>query len=118
MTATLRQATALLALVLQNASVTLVTHKSRSGKPAHELYLPSTAVVSAEVCKFVVSLAVDVRQRCNESKSDTQSTGRLFAQISAALRDTFRPRELCLLAIPSLLYVVQNNALVRLYCPK
>jgi UDP-sugar transporter A1/2/3 len=109
-----RQAAALVALVFQNASVALLTRKSRMDRPAQQLYVPATAVVLAEGIKFVACLVCDVRQRRQDAidKKDGRSSDKLGKHVSAALKGAFQREELVLLAVPSLLYVAQNNALV------
>lgn len=55
---TVAQAGALATLVFQNSALAMVMRYTRSSGAAHELYIPATAVLMAEVFKFVVAVAM------------------------------------------------------------
>lgn len=90
---------ALVLLVLQNTFLVVFMHYSRLGDGP--MYASSTAVVVMEVIKFVTCLGVVAYDKGGIIGLFTCLRGEVFVQ----------PRELALLAVPSLLYTVQNNLL-------
>ena len=97
------QAMALFILTMQNTALVLVTKFSyrESATP----YVASSVIASAELVKLILSCGLLVT-------SDGQSA------VAAALRDV--PASFARLAVPSVLYVIQNNLLfegVRLLSP-
>ena len=107
--------TALLLLVLQNASVSLLTRSSRTPKAGTPIYLPGVAVFVAEVLKGSVSLAMLVREKRAEERSKEGRAG-IGKLIQRALRElgTRQRTEVFKLAIPAALYAVQNTLLVSI----
>ena len=98
-----RQALALFILTLQNTALVLVTKFSY--RQAATPYVVSTVIASSELVKLVLSYILLVA-------SSGQSAAR------DALREV--PSNASCLAVPSLLYVIQNNLLfegVRLLSP-
>lgn len=99
------QALSLLTLTAQNTALVLVTKFSyRQGSAP---YLTSTVVICSEALKLLVSC---IFLRCVEGKGVT----------SRAFRELVDFPTFCALALPSLLYVVQNNLLfeaIRLLNP-
>ena len=88
----------LLTLVIQNSCLVLVMRYSRTLKGPQ--YITSTAVVMAELMKFVVSLIIYVR---TESKSRKMS-------IATTMRDIFGVgSEWMPMTVPAILYFIQNN---------
>ena len=97
------QALALFILTIQNTALVLVTKFSY--RTAATPYVVSTVIASAELVKLVLSYVLLVA-------SDGQSAAR------DALREV--PSNATRLAVPSVLYVIQNNLLfegVRLLSP-
>uniref|UniRef100_A0A7S2GWS5 Uncharacterized protein n=1 Tax=Octactis speculum TaxID=3111310 RepID=A0A7S2GWS5_9STRA len=85
-------------LVLQNSALTCTMRWSRT-KPG-PLYLTSTAVVCAELCKVVVSLALIASEE-----------GTLLGPFWKTLHADFfsKPFECLKLLVPGILYTTQNN---------
>eukprot|EP01041_Mallomonas_annulata_P003817 gene3817-7601_t len=92
---------ALLILVIQNSSLTLMMRYSRIVAPANVSYITSTAVVAAEAIKLFLSCILCIHQDCNMNISE-------FLRI---LRREFTEgwKDFLKLFIPSGLYVLQNN---------
>ena len=102
-------------LVLQNASVSLLTRLSRTPAPGQPIYAPSVAVFTAEVMKFAVSLAMLVRERRGLATKGSRRESVVGGALGA-LDDLFtnqRP-EIVKLAVPAALYALQNTLLVSL----
>jgi len=88
----------LVLLVLQNTSLVLLMRHSRTkSQGADNLYLTSTAVVSAEVVKLILSTAAVYYQEGTFAKY------KILKEMQHS--DTIK------LAVPGLLYTVQNNLL-------
>lgn len=109
-----RKRTALLLLVLQNASVSILTRSSRTVKAGTPIYLPGVAVVVSEIVKGAISLTMLVREKqaLERSKDGRGGVGRL---VQRAVRElvTRQRTEIFKLAIPAALYAIQNTLLVR-----
>lgn len=92
---------ALFVLVLQNSGLSLMMRYSRIVAPANESYITSTAVVSAEIIKLIISAILCLQSDCNWNITD-------FIRL---IRKEFGEgwREFLKLFVPSGLYVVQNN---------
>ncbi|GAA5842871.1 hypothetical protein JCM11251_005833 [Rhodosporidiobolus azoricus] len=115
-----RRTIALVLLVVQNASVSLLTRLSRTttSSTSSTLYNPAVAVFTAELVKFAVSLSMLARQRTillkgKEEKKGRGGGGGLLGQAVAALNDLRRnqKQECFKLAIPAALYALQNTLL-------
>ena len=89
---------ALAMLVLQNTFLVVFMRETR--KQGGNIYASSTAVVSMEVAKFISCLFVIIYQKG-------------FAGLLRGIREEvlLQPLEVVQLAVPSLLYTVQNNLL-------
>lgn len=89
---------ALLLLVVQNTALVLLMRSSLTAPGEH--YIVTTAVACMEGVKVVTCLLVE---------------GWGFASLAAygrhLGRELFKPKELAMLAVPSLLYTLQNNLL-------
>ncbi|CAM9431461.1 unnamed protein product [Chrysoparadoxa australica] len=86
-------------LVLQNTSQSLLMKLASKTSDHKDRFAPTTAVVCAEVCKLLFSLAV-------QTKLDGGGKG-LVATIN---RDVVsKPGDVLLMAVPAALYVLQNN---------
>ena len=83
-------------IVVQNSSLILVTSYSRTLTPA---YLPSIAVVLAEVAKLGVAILLLV----NESGSCSEACQQLQSLLGAHSSDTLK------FAVPAFCYTVQNH---------
>lgn len=96
----LKKHVSLVLLVLQTTVLVLLMRYTRSTGNANERYLSSTAVVAAEVLKIALSV-------CAMRMSAHQTWEATFVEISTELkhRDTLK------LAVPGLLYLIQNNLL-------
>lgn len=117
-----RKTIALTTLVLQNASVSLLTRLSRtsSSSPDGVLYNPAVAVFTAELVKLSISLTMLASQRVslvNRAGGKGKGTGKkrvgVVDQAWAALSDLARNQkgECLKLAIPAALYASQNTLL-------
>ncbi|CAM9374789.1 unnamed protein product [Scytosiphon promiscuus] len=93
------KAGALTTLVLQNSALALVMRYTRvSGKQA-DMYIPTTAVVMAEILKVAVALAMQLKTE--------QSVGGV---IHSVLENTInQPGQYLKMGVPALLYTLQNN---------
>jgi len=106
---------ALVLLTVHNAGITLLTSKSRIGHH-EELYLPSTAVLAAEIIKAMISWIIlsreyrtNRRKKQDDSPSGQQLVPSLYAPVVEAT--TTRRVELYKLLVPSVFYAGQNNLL-------
>ncbi|KAH9260851.1 hypothetical protein BASA81_001318 [Batrachochytrium salamandrivorans] len=93
----------LVLLVVQTTVLVLLMRYTRSSGSAEDRYLSSTAVVAAEGLKLVLSVLA-MRFTSNSPSSSWEST---LAEISLELRH----RDTIKLAVPGLLYLIQNNLL-------
>jgi len=92
---------ALCLLVAQNTALVLLLRLSRTASEGPQ-YIASTAVASMECVKFVTCvLVLFAGEKWDPRRFATLIRQHLFGQ----------PRELAKLAVPSLLYTVQNNLL-------
>ena len=91
----------LMVLVLQNSGLTLTMRYSRIASPSSSLYISSTAVVLAELIKLLWSFLLFLRIDCNSSLA------RSFISLRHEFVDGWR--DFLSLAVPSGLYVIQNN---------
>ncbi|KDE07667.1 hypothetical protein MVLG_02127 [Microbotryum lychnidis-dioicae p1A1 Lamole] len=112
-----RKVVVLALLVLQNASVSLLTRMSRTpSRPGAIVYVPAVAVFTAELFKLSVSLTMLVRDRRHKSKGQGNvkvAKAATHTLILAALSDLFhrqRP-EILKLTVPAALYALQNTLL-------
>lgn len=111
--------TSLLLLILQNASVSMLTRLSRtpstSTSSSHSiLYNPSAAVFVAEIIKFIVSLSMLVRdERRSRAREKEGKNVVLLAKNAVMDLITNQRREVFKLTIPAALYAAQNTLLVR-----
>lgn len=94
---------AIAALVVQNSGLTVAMRLSRISKEANSLYISSTAVVISELLKTLISLYFFCfsNRHLNLNAADLLNLAR--NESFHCLQDTYR------VAIPSSLYVVQNN---------
>lgn len=102
----------LVLLVLQNASVSLLTHHSRLPTAAG-LYNTSSAVFMAEILKFLISLVMLLRE------GPRRKGGLLgnLTKVRGALGGAAQRGEVLKLAVPAALYATQNTLLVRALIP-
>lgn len=97
-----RKVLALLLLTLQTSLLTLTMRWSHVRASSHAFgkgYIPSIAVVCSEIAKLSICAAMVLLNQRREKQSENQSAS---AQVPAL-------SELIDLAIPSALYVIQNN---------
>ncbi|KAM0754733.1 nucleotide-sugar transporter [Meredithblackwellia eburnea MCA 4105] len=110
-----RKTIALVALVVQNASVSLLTRLSRVPQPGMHLYNPSTAVFVAELLKVSVSFTMLVRERSNKgrSKKDGKRKTSYLWEARMAVWDLFvnQRKDIIKLCVPAALYALQNTLL-------
>ncbi|GJN91315.1 hypothetical protein Rhopal_004335-T1 [Rhodotorula paludigena] len=101
---------ALTLLVLQNASVSLLTRLSRTSSGT--LYHPAVAVFTAEIVKASLSLFMLARQRTHAAAGKGGKAG-YWTQAGRALSDLMQNQksEQVKLAIPAALYALQNTLL-------
>jgi len=107
-----RRTVALTLLVLQNASVSLLTRLSRTPRPGQAVYIPAVAVFTAELVKLSVSLTMLVREKRSVGRSKEKRDG-VLKTVRIALWDLAvnqRP-EIIKLAVPAALYALQNTLL-------
>lgn len=112
-----RRTVALALLVVQNASVSLLTRVSRTPTRG-EIYIPAVAVFSAELVKLSVSLTMLVREKRSVGRSKGKRDG-VVKTTRIALWDLLfnQQQEIVKLAIPAALYALQNTLLVSsLFC--
>lgn len=105
---------ALTLLVLQNASVSLLTRLSRTPTtPGAQVYIPAVAVFSAELIKLSVSLTMLVREKRVVGRSKGKRDG-VYNTVRIALWDLAvnQRQEVVKLAVPAALYALQNTLLV------
>ncbi|KAI9018402.1 nucleotide-sugar transporter-domain-containing protein [Hyaloraphidium curvatum] len=88
----------LLTLVVQNSTLVLVMRYSRMIPGPR--YLASTAVVLSEVTKFLISLAIYVREEQDQHRF---SVRKLYNDIFGPESDWYK------LMVPAILYFIQNN---------
>jgi len=89
-------------LVVQTSTLVLLLRYSRRSEE-DELYFASTVVFFTELLKYFLCVAVL-----------TYQTGSLAAMVTVYKREVVgKPMETSILAIPALLYVVQNNLLIQ-----
>lgn len=94
---------ALITLVLQNSGLTVAMRLSRVKKESSNLYITSTAVVVSEGLKTLISLFIYYLS--NRSKD-----ANIFQSMMHAKEDCFADgRDALRVAVPSGLYVIQNN---------
>eukprot|EP00300_Choanocystis_sp_HF-7_P037253 c53305_g1_i1.p1 GENE.c53305_g1_i1~~c53305_g1_i1.p1 ORF type:complete len:357 (+),score=61.32 c53305_g1_i1:32-1072(+) len=90
----------LVTLVLQNTALVLMMRYSRTVEG--DKYITSTAVATMEICKLGACVMIIF----------VQSGFSVSTTFETLLNETvFSPQQLALLAVPSFLYVVQNNLL-------
>lgn len=108
-----RRTVALTLLVLQNASVSLLTRLSRTPKPGKAVYIPAVAVFTAELVKLSVSLTMLVREKRSVGRSKGKRDG-VLKTVRIALWDLAvnQRQEIFKLAVPAALYALQNTLLV------
>ncbi|SCZ89878.1 BZ3501_MvSof-1269-A2-R1_Chr9g10377 [Microbotryum saponariae] len=112
-----RKTVVLALLVLQNASVSLLTRMSRTpSRPGAIVYVPAVAVFTAELFKLSVSLTMLVRDRRHKAKVQGNvkvAKAAAHTLILAALSDLFRRQrpEILKLSVPAALYALQNTLL-------
>ncbi|SCV69930.1 BQ2448_1324 [Microbotryum intermedium] len=112
-----RKTVVLALLVLQNASVSLLTRMSRTpSRPGASVYVPAVAVFTAELVKLSVSLTMLVRDRRQKAMAKLNvkvATAAAHTLILAALSDLFRHQrpEILKLSVPAALYALQNTLL-------
>ncbi len=95
----------LLTLIVQNSSLVLMMRYSRTLSSSTS-YLPSTAVVCAEVLKFCMSFVLYAME---ESKSNSNGHSDGFSLVSVT-RDLLGPHSRWLyMTVPAILYFIQNN---------
>lgn len=93
---------ALVALILQNSGLAiLMRYTMISVQPGTQPYLPSTAVLSAEVMKLIISLILCFIVDCNLC-TKTFATN-LHTELIGNRSDWFK------LMVPSVLYTLQNS---------
>jgi len=95
--------TALFVLIFQNSGHALILRYSRIYKPASEAYIPTTAVICAELLKICVSTVLLFFVDCKCSLYQSKESLTKLAQDKNFWMDMLR------LIVPSALYVVQNN---------
>ncbi|GAA5980836.1 hypothetical protein JCM11641_004737 [Rhodosporidiobolus odoratus] len=102
------RAVALILLVVQNASVSLLTRLSRSQDSGRDLYNPAVAVFTAELLKALISLAMAAKS--TSQRGDDRGS---FALAWSALSDLGcrQKIECAKLAFPAALYGLQNTML-------
>lgn len=102
-------------LVLQNATVSLLTRLSRTTMPpGQRVYIPAVAVFSAELLKLAVSMTMLVRERRIAAGAKGRKRRNVIQTAQAAIWDLAvnqRP-EIIKLAVPAALYAIQNTLLV------
>ncbi|ORY89704.1 nucleotide-sugar transporter-domain-containing protein [Leucosporidium creatinivorum] len=107
-----RRTVALTLLVLQNASVSLLTRLSRTPRPGKAVYIPAVAVFTAELVKLSVSLTMLVREKRSIGRSKGKRDG-VLKTVRIALWDLAvnQRQEIVKLAVPAALYALQNTLL-------
>lgn len=111
-----RRTVALTLLLLQNASVSLLTRLSRTPlTPGAQVYIPAVAVFSAELIKLSVSLTMLVREKRQVGRSKGKRDG-VYKTVQIALWDLAvnQRQEVVKLAVPAALYALQNTLLVSI----
>ena len=93
---------ALVALILQNSGLAiLMRYTMISVQPGTQPYLPSTAVLSAEVMKLIISLTLCFIVDCKLCSKTFATT--LHTELIGNRSDWFK------LMVPSVLYTLQNS---------
>ncbi|BGP17135.1 hypothetical protein JCM10213_005243 [Rhodosporidiobolus nylandii] len=102
---------ALALLVVQNASVSILTRLSRTSASG-VLYNPAAAVFTTELVKFALSLSALARQRSRLAGGKGRTSG-ILGHAVAAVGDLARNQkgECVKLAVPAALYALQNTLL-------
>jgi solute carrier family 35 (UDP-sugar transporter), member A1/2/3 len=95
----------LVLLIVQNTALVLLMRYSRSTGDASTRYLSSTAVINAELMKIAISL---VMIRASPSSNSAELT---WSRAITDVRQELRHRDTLKLAVPGLLYLIQNNLL-------
>lgn len=108
---------ALALLVVQNASVSILTRLSRTpSSPGASVYIPAVAVFTAELLKLGVSMTMLVRERrrITITKGHHQPDG-IVKTVKKVVWDLAvnQRGEMLRLAVPAALYATQNTLLVR-----
>lgn len=96
-------------LVLQNASISLLTSYTRSAPAGTPLYLPSTVVVLVELLKLILcvfKVALDSRSSACSGASACKSSWWAHIKYEVITRN---PLEFAQISVPAALYAVQNN---------
>eukprot|EP00978_Attheya_sp_CCMP212_P039392 scaffold204301_cov55-Attheya_sp.AAC.2 len=89
----------LLGMVAQNSMTVLVGRYTRSSAPKEDLYVVNHLLIVTELTKLVLAAALEYRM----------TNGKLWKSIQENVLD--RPLDCLKIAIPSLLYLVQNTLL-------
>ncbi|KAL1745580.1 nucleotide-sugar transporter-domain-containing protein [Schizophyllum fasciatum] len=105
----------LVVLAVQNAALSIVMHYSRVSAPSSESYSPATAVLLTELVKGIVSFALALARVYKQQRRDPDGEPRsrmpwrivLIASVNQ-LSGEILSADCWKLAIPALLYVVQN----------
>lgn len=92
---------ALIVLIIQNSGLALFMRYSRISAPVENMYITSTAVVTSEFIKLVISTILSLLYDCNLSVSEFQKM--VKKEFVEGWRDFLK------LFVPSGLYVIQNN---------
>lgn len=109
---------ALTMLVVQNASVSLLTRLSRTQRrPGQRVYIPAVAVFSAELLKLAVSMSMLVRERRRIASAKGKKSKNVVQTMKLAVWDLAlnQRQEIIKLAVPAALYAIQNTLLVSVY---
>lgn len=92
---------ALAVLIIQNSGLALFMRYSRISAPVENMYITSTAVVTSEFIKLVLSTLLSLQNDCNMSVTEFQKM--IKKEFVEGWRDFLK------LFVPSGLYVIQNN---------
>lgn len=103
-------------LILQNASVSLLTRLSRTPSTDSSsaiLYSPSSAVFLAEIMKFTISLLMISLEKAQKLIKKERKGHNELRMAKLALEELLQQREEVIkLAVPAALYAMQNTLLV------
>lgn len=107
----------MLLLCVQNASVSILTRQSRTTS-SPSLYNPSVAVFTAECIKAALSISMLAVERRTTATAKEGRGGYLW-HVGAAIQDLARNQrtEVVKLAVPAMLYALQNTLLVSMMAP-